>query len=123
MSDMEFMIHVLKNFPEEYDAVLESLESCLVLTEKEGLILETIGEKFNSRFDKIDSMEREKDCNEKPLALGFNVHFKGTCHQCCKNGHKSDSPKYPDNQETDENKNPSGRSSKSDMNVVRCSNT
>ncbi len=46
MSDMEFMIHVLKNFPEEYDAVLDSLESCLVLTEKEGLILEALRSRF-----------------------------------------------------------------------------
>ncbi len=34
MSDMEFMIHVLDNLPDEYDAVLDSLESHLVSTEK-----------------------------------------------------------------------------------------
>ncbi len=30
MSDMEFMIHVWNNLPEEYDVVLGSLEICLV---------------------------------------------------------------------------------------------
>ncbi len=35
MSDMEFMIHVLDNLPEEYDVVLYSLETHLVSTGEE----------------------------------------------------------------------------------------
>ena len=36
MSDMDFMIHVLNNLPEPYDAVLDDMESRLMLEENDG---------------------------------------------------------------------------------------
>ncbi len=75
MSDMEFMIHVLNILPEEYDVVLDRLETCLVSTGEYRLRLESLREKLNSRFERIVSKEREKDCNEKALAAGFTVQF------------------------------------------------
>ncbi len=81
------MIHVLNNLPEEYDVVLDSLETHLVSTGEDRLTLESLREKLNSRFEGITSKEREKDQNEKALAAGFNVQFKGTCHICGEYGH------------------------------------
>ncbi len=98
MSDMEFMIHVLNNLLQEYDVVLNSLETHLVLTGEDRLTLASLREKSNSKFDRINLKEREKDCNEKALASGFNIQFKGMCCKCVQYGHKSDSPKCPENQ-------------------------
>ncbi len=87
MSDMELMIHILNNLPEEYDVVLDSFETCLVSTGEARLTLESLREKSNSRFERIISKERENDCNEKALAAGFNVQFKGTCRKCGEYGY------------------------------------
>ena len=105
MSDMEFMSHMLNNLPDEYDVVLDSLETHLVSTGEDKLMFEALPEKLNSRFERISCKEREKECNEKALAAGFSVQFKGTCHKCGEYGHKSDSPKCPDNHGTYGNKN------------------
>ncbi len=56
---MEYMIHVLNNLPEEYDNVLDSLETCLVSTREDRLTLESIREKLNSRFKRIISKGRD----------------------------------------------------------------
>ncbi len=92
MTDMEFMIHVLNNPPEEYDVVLDSLETRLVSTGEDKFSLESLSEMLSSRFERIISKERQKDCNERALAAGFNIQFKGTCGKCSEYGHKSDSP-------------------------------
>ncbi len=123
MSDMEFMIHVLNNLPEEYVVVLDSLETRLVLTGEDKLTLESLREKLDSRFERIMSKERETDCNEKDLAAGFNVQSKRTCLKCGEYGHKSDSPKSPENQATDGIKNQKSGNSKIGLNESRHSNT
>ncbi len=87
------------------------------------LTLESLREKLNSRFERITSKEREKDRNEKALAAGFNVQFNGTCCKCGEYGHKSDSPKCPENQGTDGIKNPRSGHSRGDLNESRHSNT
>ncbi len=53
MSDMEFMIRVLNNLPEEYDVVLDSLETRLVSTGEDRLTLESLREQLNSRFENL----------------------------------------------------------------------
>ncbi len=73
LSDMEFIIQVLNNLPEEYDVVLDSLENRLVSTREDRSTLEALREKLNSRFERIMSKEREKCCNKKALAAGVNV--------------------------------------------------
>ncbi len=57
------------------------------------------------------------------MAAGFNVQFKGTCRKCGEYGHKSDSPKCPENQGTDETKNPKSGNSKNGLYMSRRSNT
>ncbi len=70
------------------------------------LTLESLREKLKSRFERCISKKREKASNEKALAVGFDVQFKGTFCKCSKYGRKSNSPKCPENQGTDEIKNP-----------------
>ncbi len=72
MSDMEFMIHELNNLPEEYDVVLDSLETHLVSTGEDRLTLESLREDLNSRFERIISKEREKETMRK---LGFRIQY------------------------------------------------
>ena len=92
MSDMEFMILLLNNLLEEYNVVLDSLESCLVSTSEDTLTLKALWEKLNSRFQQISLKERENDCHKKALAARFNLQFKGACCKCGQYGHKPDSP-------------------------------
>ncbi len=98
MSDIEFMIHVLNNFPEENDVVLDLLVKPLNFNCRRWIITGiSQREKLNSRLERIISTEREKDCSKKALAAEFNVQFKGTFHKCDEYGHNSDSPKCPEN--------------------------
>ncbi len=69
------------NFPQVYNVVLNRLENLLVSPGEDRITLESINEKLNSRFERIISKEREKDCKEKALTAGFNVQFKGTCRK------------------------------------------
>ncbi len=78
LSDREYMIHELNNLPEEYDVDLDSFENCIASTREDGLTLEALREKLNSRFERIMTKERGNDHYEKALAEGFNVQFKGT---------------------------------------------
>ncbi len=49
---MEFMIHVLNCLPEEYNYVLDSLETFLVSTGEDSLTNEALRVKFDSRFER-----------------------------------------------------------------------
>ncbi len=103
--------------------MLNCLETYPILTIEDGLTLEALKEKLNSRFEKIISKNIEKDCNEKALSAGFNVQFKRTCCNCGEYGHRSDSPKCPENQGSDGIKNPKSGNSKNSLNKSRHSNT
>ena len=47
------MIHVLNNFWEEYDMILDELEDCFTLSGDDALTIEAIREKLNHRYQKI----------------------------------------------------------------------
>ncbi len=55
MSDTEFMVCVLNNLPEEYDVVVDRLETRLVSTGEDRLTIEALRERLNSRFERIHS--------------------------------------------------------------------
>ena len=97
MSDMEFIIHMLNNLPEEYNVVLDRLDSHLVSINEDKLTLEALWEELNSRFEQISSKEREKECHKKAWTAGFHPQFKGTFNKCGQYDHKTDSPKFPEN--------------------------
>ncbi len=112
---MEFMIHVLNNLPEEYDVVLDSLETHLVSTGEDRLTLESLREKLNSRFEGL-TIRRE-------MAARFDVQLKGKFCKCSQYRHKSDSPNCPENQGSDGVKNPKSGDSKGSLNESMRSNT
>ena len=49
VSDENFMIHILNNLPEEYNAILDGLENCLVATGNDALTIDSIHKKLNHR--------------------------------------------------------------------------
>jgi len=55
MSDEDFMIHVLNNLTEDYDVVLDGMESRLMLNENDPnkLTIEDVRDKLSGRFDRI----------------------------------------------------------------------
>ena len=51
--DKDFMIHILNNFPKEYDVILDGLESCLTAIGDDALTIEVICKKINHWYEKI----------------------------------------------------------------------
>ncbi len=67
---MKFISHIVNILSEEYDVVLDSLETNLISTEKDVLTLQFLRENLNSRFERITSNEREKNCSEEVFQYG-----------------------------------------------------
>ena len=63
MSDKDFIIHVLKNLPEEYEVAVESLEEKMQ-DKMVPLTIETVRTKINSRFEQINESVIKKNCKE-----------------------------------------------------------
>ena len=55
VSDKNFMIHVLNNFPKEYNVILNGLENCLAATGDDAFMIDSICKKMNHRYKKIKS--------------------------------------------------------------------
>ena len=53
MSDKDFIIHVLNNFPNKYDVILDGLENCLALSDDDALTIEVLREKSNHRYKRL----------------------------------------------------------------------
>ena len=55
ISDEDFMIHVLNNLTEDYDVVLDGMESRLMLKENDPnkLTIEDVRDKLSGRYDRI----------------------------------------------------------------------
>ena len=94
MSDEDFMIHVLNNLTEDYDVVLDGMESRLMLNENNPnkLTIEDVRDKLSGRFDRIrERSEKEKDSSwvtEEALAA-YTKKYKGICGKCGEYGHHS----------------------------------
>ena len=52
VSDEDFMIHVLNNWPKKYDVILDGLENCLTATGIDVLTIDSICKKLNYRYKK-----------------------------------------------------------------------
>ena len=88
MSDLDFLIHILNNLPELYDVVLDGMESKLMLPDgdENKLTLESVREKLNGRYERIQGRVQEKKEDAEEIAL--LAQFKGMCNKCGKYGHK-----------------------------------
>lgn len=89
MNDQDFMIHILNNLPEEYDVILDGMESRLMLPDSDPnkLTIENIRDKLNNRFERIAKNTEAKE-EEKAFAA-FSKQYKGRCGKCGDYGHKS----------------------------------
>ena len=90
MSDLDFLIHVLNNLPEEYDVVLDGMESRLMLkdTDPKLLTIEDMRSRLNNRFERVKERFHEKERPHGDVAYYANTGFKGSCTKCGKYGHK-----------------------------------
>ena len=86
MSEVDLIIHILSNLPEEYEVAVSELEEKLKNTST-PLSMETVREKLNSRFERITKNAEAKE-EEKALAA-FKKQYKGRCSNCGEYGHKS----------------------------------
>ena len=60
VSDEDFMIHILKNLPKEYDIILDGLENCLMVTGDNALTIGSICKKMYHRYEKIKRKKKKK---------------------------------------------------------------
>ena len=91
MSEVDLIIHILSNLPEEYEVAIAELEKELQDTSK-TLDIEEVRRVLNSRYERIKK-NKEINLEEKAYAA-FIKQFKGTCRKCGEYGHKAqDCPK------------------------------
>lgn len=86
MSEVDLIIHILSNLPEEYEVAVSELEEKLKNTST-PLSIETVREKLNSRYERMTKNAEAKE-EEKALAA-FKKQYKGRCSKCGEYGHKS----------------------------------
>ena len=83
MSDMDLMIHILHNLPNEYETTLELLENDL---ENEVASLDRIKEKLRTKFERMGKSRNPMDgalvSSSKPQK------YKGLCSYCGIYGHR-----------------------------------
>jgi hypothetical protein len=118
MSEVDLIIHILSDLPEEYEVVVSKIEEKLK-TQPSAVTLEDVRTDLNSRFKRIQKHE-EETTNEKGLSTktieqlaeldetalaAFIKQFKGLCNKCGKYGHKGADCKSNDKNNDD---NPSG---------------
>lgn len=73
MSDLDFHIHILNNLPELYDVVVDGMESKLMLTDgdENKLTLESVREKLNGRYERIQGKVQEKEDHDGDQAIAL----------------------------------------------------
>eukprot|EP00956_Cyclotella_meneghiniana_P039716 scaffold177807_cov69-Cyclotella_meneghiniana.AAC.1 len=113
MSDIDLIIHILSNLPEEYEVVVSKMEEKLKETPC-TLTLEDVRNDLNSRFKRILKHE-EETTNDKGLSArtieqlaeldetalaAFIKQFKGLCNRCGKYGHKGVDCKHSQNNDS-----------------------
>ena len=86
MSEVDLIIHILSNLPEEYEVAVSELEEKLKNTSS-PLDMETVREKLNTRYQRITKHTEDRE-EEKALAA-FKKQYKGRCGNCGEYGHKS----------------------------------
>ena len=61
ITDKDFMVHVLKNFPKRYDIILNGLEDHLMASGDNVLTIDIIREKLNHWYEKIKTKMKKKE--------------------------------------------------------------
>jgi len=93
MSDLDLMIYIFNNLPEQYDVVLDGMESRLMLgyNDKDKLTIENIQDKLNNWFERIKHNMDEsyiKEHQEDELLNVYVKPFKRNCNKCGRYGYE-----------------------------------
>ena len=66
ISDNNFMLHIIDNLPEEYEALLTDVENRLMVESGYKLIIELMHQKLNNFFKRLEN-KREEDTEEEKV--------------------------------------------------------
>ena len=80
VSEMNLIIHIMHNLPQEYETTVEFIENEL---EMEIATLERVKEKLRTKFERLN-----KSMNENEKALVSFQKYKGHYSYCGKYGHR-----------------------------------
>ena len=81
------MTHILSNFPEEYQTMVEILEDELY-DKNVPLTIERIRGIFLMKLEQMNKQSRPRYSTEDKKALYLQTQYKGTCTTCGIHGHK-----------------------------------
>ena len=92
MFDLDLIICILNNLPEQYDVALYKMESRLRLgdNDKDKLVIKNIQDKLNNQFERIKHNMDESDIKENQenkALMAYVKPFKGICNKRGKYGH------------------------------------
>ena len=86
MSEVDLIIHILSNLPEEYEVAVSELERKLK-DDSIQLKMEDIRETLSSRYERM--VKNDKVRKEEKAYAAFKKQFKGLCSRCGEQGHKN----------------------------------
>ena len=96
LTDEQFMTHILRQFPEDYDKTVDEMLESMDLdpSDDECLTITMMYEKLARRYQHLKTMRRFKgrgSAGEDGEDVGpfTGGGFKGKCNYCGKHGHKS----------------------------------
>ncbi len=91
MTDSNLMIHIMKSPPEQYDHIVDNLETRLMKKDDDPykLTLDDLQEKLSDRYARIIDMEEHESEKDKGLDGNFQQQFKGLFRYCGKYAHRA----------------------------------
>ena len=79
MTDVDIIVHVLSNLPEDYEVQVNELEEKLQDTSV-TLAIKDVRSKLNSRYARMQKNEESRE--EEKALVAFRKKFKGLCNKC-----------------------------------------
>ena len=73
ITDKDFMIHVLDDFPREYDVILDGLETGLMASGDHVITIEFFCKKMNHQYEKMKNKNEEKREKENFRGLEYAI--------------------------------------------------
>ena len=116
MTEVDLIIHILSNLPEEYEVAVAELEKDMQ-SQSTPLEMENVRRVLDSRFERLSkNMDISNDSGEKAFAAWAKKQYKGICGKCGEYGHSSNNcPNHKQNRFKSQTQNQgNNRSSSSD---------
>jgi gag-polypeptide of LTR copia-type/Zinc knuckle len=90
ISDVDLIIHILNNLPEDFENLIENLESEI---ESSNMDLDKLKSRLRAKYtrllEKEDKPSKRNVKVDKVLVSKENGGFKGACQNCGEYGHKA----------------------------------